>query len=97
MSRGTSRTTQQLHAAPTNALFVWADNNLDYPNRLAEKLNRLDIEIVGPSILEYGAKRLLGRTLSAIVLDHALWLTNDQMKGLEIARTRIAPTVSEGK
>lgn len=77
--RGTGRTTAQMEASPVNSVYVWVNHGLAYPRRLAERIGRTDLEIVGPDWLE---DRWRGRRLSGLVIDHAAYqvLTAQQME-----------------
>lgn len=68
MDRGSGRTKAQIEKAPTAAVFIWADDRLDYPKRLARSVGRRDLQIVGPGWLESG---WIGRRFTGIVVDHA--------------------------
>lgn len=74
------RTSQQMLAAPPRAVFVCCNEQLIYPRQLAGRLRRKDLRIVGPSWLEDEGWR--GGDFSAVVLDHALRLTDGQRRGL---------------
>ncbi len=87
--RGSGRTTQQMKQAPRGAIFVWVNGWLRYPAELASALDRSDLKIYGPSILEHGAERLRGLELSGIVIDHDAKLTSEQWSGYE----RVLPMV----
>jgi len=55
-----------MQEAPTGALYVWVNDQLGYPRRLAEKLNRTDLVIVSP-----GQIRFETLVAQSIVVDHA--------------------------
>ena len=78
--RGSGRTSEQMLADPQWAVFVWCNEQLIYPRQLAKRLHRRDLRIVGPSWLEDEGWR--GSSFSAVVLDHALRLTDGQRRGL---------------
>ena len=82
-NRGNGRTTQQMKYAPKGAIFIWVNEVLSYPIRLARSLNRSDLKIYRPSILEHSAMCLRGLELSGIIVDHAVDLTKGQLRGLE--------------
>ena len=64
------RTTNQLKQLPLNAVFVWRDSNLSYPQALAKRINRLDIEIVSPFwVTEF---KYVGRELTGFSIDHSI-------------------------
>jgi hypothetical protein len=89
MDRQTGATTGQMEAAPQGAVFVWCNRHLDYPDALAKKLGRSDLEIVGPSWLDGNAWR--GRRLSGLIVDHAAYLSDSQKYGLHMAMARVTP------
>ncbi|HEX5520197.1 MAG TPA: hypothetical protein VFX29_00825 [Longimicrobiaceae bacterium] len=75
--RGTGFTEEQMRTAPKGAAFVWNNHDLQYPKQLAEYLGRTDLRIVRPNWLEHVA----GKSVPAIVVDHAAELTPDQRAG----------------
>jgi hypothetical protein len=77
--RGTGRTTKQMKEAKNKSVFVWCNEDLNYPKQLAKDLNK-DLEIVGPSWFEK-EHRFVGRNLTGIVLDHATNLNIIQSYG----------------
>jgi hypothetical protein len=83
VSRGTGRTTQQILDAPHEAMFVWVHGAIGYPLRLAHKLGRDDLRIVGPDY--FGAPGFTGGIPPAIVVDHAVRFTDRQWAGYERA------------
>ncbi|GMW03994.1 MAG: hypothetical protein AMXMBFR84_51280 [Candidatus Hydrogenedentota bacterium] len=91
MERQTGATTRQMEQAPQGAVFVWCNHHLDYPQALAQKLGRDDLEIVGPTWLEGHA--WYGLRISGIVLDHAAYLSDSQQYGLSKVLTRVTPNV----
>ena len=92
MARGTGVTTNQMLHAPEGAVYVWVTGSLHYPKHLAHSLGRNDLEIVAPSWLSWDRWR--GRRFSAIVVDHAARLTEDQYVAVETIR---AYQVQHGK
>jgi hypothetical protein len=76
MARQTGTTTQQMTAAPLNSIYVWTNSILVYPNQLALKINRKDLQIVSPSWLT--SYRWKGREVTGIVIDHATELNDKQ-------------------
>ena len=88
--RGTGRTTRQMLAAPLKAVYVCVNeqDTRRYARELARKINRGDLELVGPSWL---GDKWEGRILSGLVLDHACRFTSRQWEGLRGARTRVRP------
>lgn len=86
MARQLGKTTQQLSDAPTSAIYVWCNSNLEYPKYLARKLQRTDLFIVSPSWLtEY---RWRGQMFNDVILDHALNLTLKESEALMEVRFR---------
>lgn len=79
--RGTGRTTRQMQQAPIGAVYIWCNNLLDYPKRLADKLGRSDLKIVGTEWLEN--RRWRGVEISGLDIDHAARLTASQMAELD--------------
>lgn len=83
--RGIGITSAQMRAAPANARYIWCNEKLDYPRRLARFIGRTDLLILGPSALECPDARL--RQLF-IVVDHAARLTEKQKTLLHEIRGR---------
>jgi hypothetical protein len=83
--RGTGRTSQQLKFAPRGAIFIWCNQQLDYPQTLAlcHWIDRPDLTIIGPGELE---KHIRGRRIYFVV-DHAARLTEIQAHMLLLHRT----------
>lgn len=79
--RGTGRTKDLMVRAPKGAVFIWKDDNLRYVLRMRKWLDREDIQLYGPSILESPVLR--GRKISAIILDHTVKLTTEQQQMLD--------------
>jgi hypothetical protein len=71
-----------MQAAPLDAVFIWCNSRLDYPQALARKLGRTDLKIVSPSWLELGWR---GRELSGIVRDHASDWNDEQWRRFHFA------------
>ncbi|WP_167313395.1 hypothetical protein [Ralstonia insidiosa] len=86
MDRGTGRTTAQMEKAPTAAVFIWCNDRLDYPKRLARSIKRRDLQIVGPGWLENG---WIGRRFTGIVVDHAAHLSPQKIGLLTQAISRV--------
>lgn len=64
------KTTEQMLAAPQGAIYIWvAGSPLEYPIRLAKRLNRPDLKIKLPYEIEYG--HCLRGFNGPIVVDHA--------------------------
>lgn len=69
-NRGTGRTTRQLEALPQKGIFISCNHACMYYNiQLTRKLNRTDIQVVGPDWVT--SMRWQGMKFTAIVLDHA--------------------------
>lgn len=66
--RQTGITTQQMIEAPKGAIYVWVNDMLDYPKRLAEHLGRGDLLIKSPRSVRL--QTVAGRRIG-IVVDHA--------------------------
>jgi hypothetical protein len=67
--RGEGTTTKQIKNAPENAVFVWCNNHIEYPKRLALDLGREDVRVVRKDWIlrpnNYKGMRL------EVVFDHA--------------------------
>lgn len=81
--RGTGTTTQQLKSAAKGALFIWCNQfTLNFPRSICYRINRPDIQVVGPDILtEQGYCKLHGSQYSDIIVDHALEGTAEYHSG----------------
>lgn len=66
MKRGTSATTRAMQGAPHRAIYIWCNEVLDYPARLAKELGRSDLRIMRRSQL-----RTLQGVHAHVVIDHA--------------------------
>lgn len=87
--RGTGRTTKQMKEAPKGAVYVWCNKEVWYPQRLAEKLGRKDLQIEPRSWLT--SERWRGLNLKGLVLDHAVreqW-TSREVVAWQQARARV--------
>jgi hypothetical protein len=93
--RGDGTTTKQMQAAPQKAVFIWPNHWTDYPQKLARKLGREDLVIVGPNWLT--DQRWAGRDLPGIVVDHATVLERPAWDELQRALTRVRPHADEAK
>ena len=82
--RQTGRTTKQMQDAPENAVFIWVNQHLAYPEMLAQGLGRDDLEIKPPSWLKERNTR--AREFSGLVIDHAASLDDDQIYAISCAR-----------
>ena len=71
-SHDCGRTTWQMFHAPQDAIYVWCNEYLGYPNRLALFIGRPDLRIVGPSFI-YPDRHYYGYDLKDIVIDHAVY------------------------
>lgn len=83
--RGSGVTSNQILNAPQAAVFVWVNHDLRYPKDLQRKLDRMDLQIVGPMWLIDGWK---GQFYSDIIVDHACILNYKQLNGLSSALYR---------
>lgn len=81
------RTSLQMCMAPACAVYIWCNSRLYYPRKLAEHLNRKDLQIVDPHWLEGMDWR--GRWFSGVVVDHAAHLTEPQGMWFEAVLTRV--------
>lgn len=75
-----------MQQASQGALFVWCNSHLSYPNTLAKQLGREDLQIVSPSFLE---DKWQGREYVGVVVDHAAYLTEQQLRGLQGIVSRV--------
>lgn len=87
MKRGSGSTTKQIKNAPLGAIYVWLNNDLHYPRRIAEEQKRTDIKFVGPNWLDKQGFR--GLSLSGLILDHATHLTDEQWQYYIEAKLRV--------
>lgn len=95
--RGTGRTTKQMMEAPKGAVFVWCNKEVWYPQRLAEKLGRKDLQIQPRSWLT--GERWRGQSFPGIVVDHALHelMSSREYISLREAESRVrGTTLSRG-
>lgn len=67
--RGTGTTTNQMKSLPIGGLFVWCNNSLYYPQKLAHYIGRRDIKIVRPCWVM--GQNWRGCTFPGVVVDHA--------------------------
>ena len=77
-TRQSGRTVEQMRNAPHGAVYVWPNDQLDYPRRLLQFVSRTDLEIVPKSALTEG--RLRGKR---VVVDHAVRLDLDELQHLK--------------
>lgn len=87
--RGSGRTTRQMQEAPVGAVFIWVSARTDYAIHLADRIDRQDLSILGPSYLENAHWQ--GQELTGLVLDHyaQYHLTDGQWRGYQEAMTRV--------
>lgn len=67
--RGNGKTTKQMLNTKPHGLFIWCNDALHYPKRLAIQLGRKDIRVVGPNFVMGEGWR--GICYPEVVLDHA--------------------------
>ena len=91
MARGTGETTRQMEDAPRNAVFIWCTGHTGYPQMLARKIGREDLNIVTPDWL--ASDKWRGLELTGLVLDHAANLDADQYPAFLKAKTRVRPRI----
>ena len=82
--RQTGRTTNQMLNAPSNSIYVWVNNHLDYPRRLAYRLGRSDLKIVRVD----GLKDAVIGGHESVVIDHCAYVDENIRS---ILRARIYP------
>lgn len=75
--RGRGYTTRQMINSPKDAIYVWVNSRLNYPKDLAKKLNRFDLDIRSPMVLEQGGIWLRGHN-KPLVIDHACDPNHDE-------------------
>lgn len=85
--RQLGKTTEQMRAAPENAIYVWCHECLRYPRALARLIQRTDLKIVGPSFFEVS---WMGYD-KPVVLDHAApqMMNGHQYDGFCACRARL--------
>ncbi len=66
-------TSKQMKNAPRNAIFVWPNILLDYPQKLARSLNRQDLQVV--SVQWLCNRKFKDREFPCIILDHTCRLS----------------------
>lgn len=84
--RGSRRTTAAMLSAPMGCVFIWCNDRLEYPKRLAKSLGRSDLKIVSPFWLENGWK---GERFTGIVADHHLELGEKRRELFRLAILRV--------
>lgn len=87
----TGKTCDAMRAAPRGALYVWENEDFQYPRALAVKIKRSDLSIVSPKMFDGGGYRLRGQAVP-VILDHATELDDEQQSVLNAWRI-----LSEGK
>lgn len=81
---GTTRR-QMLHAR-MNSVFVWCNNDLLYPRRLAQSIGRSDLDIRPLSWLR--TNDILSRN-APVTVDHAAELTDEMRRRVMLAKARL--------
>jgi hypothetical protein len=74
-----------MKGAEQGAIFVWCNANLHYPQSLARGIDRPDLEIISPGMLD--DRRLQG-TDRQVVVDHATQLQSWQWDVLDFHHQR---------
>jgi len=64
-NRQSGITTRQMLEAPENAIYVWPNSKLDYPNDLAKYLGRFDLTIISYTSIDH-----LREIKRPIIFDH---------------------------
>lgn len=85
--RAVGATNVAMLEAPIGAVFIWARNELAYPRKLASKLSREDLEIVGHEWL--ANRRWTVGDINDIVVDPAVELSADELTSLLNAQIRV--------
>ena len=98
MDRNTGKTTQQIARLKHCGIFVWCNRFTYYPEQIAKKLHREDVQIKPLSWLR--CENVYGRRFTDIDVDHAVWagpaLSEDMMNALEYARTHLPACPAAG-
>lgn len=76
------KTQEQMLAAPRGALFIWWEDNLWEPRKLAERIKRSDLVIVGPAVFNNKGYRLRGNYVP-VILDHSTVLSAEHQDVLD--------------
>lgn len=76
--RGTGVTRDQIRNAAHGAVFVWCNDCCDYPKRLAEAVERIDVRVVPKSWLRN--RHFMGQQFTEIILDHAAVLKDEEWR-----------------
>ena len=87
MARGNGETTRQMQDATQDAVFVWCNDDLDYPKLVAARVGRSDLKIVGPNWLNDETWRSL--ELTGLVIDHTTLLGAERINSYHRALTMI--------
>jgi len=83
------KTTRQLEAASSNAIFIWCNENTLYLTLLARSLGRTDIQVKGPGWLENSR----GHNSAEIIVDHSTRLTDRQWNLVQQLQKRHAHNI----
>jgi ABC-type sugar transport system substrate-binding protein len=89
--RQSGRTTKQMQQAPDNAVFVWCNSHLAYPEMLARALGRDDLAIWALSRLS--PRNLWARKFPALVIDHAALLGPEARLAIDRAQQLGTPVM----
>ena len=90
--RGSGMTRHQIENAPQGALFVWINSQLDYPKTMAIAVGREDVRIVSLTVLSHlNVHMFQGCTFPAVILDHAIRLTDQQSECYDMLCGYTAP------
>ena len=87
--RGSGRTTRQMKSAPIGSVFVWCNDHIDWPKKLASSIQRSDLKIHRLSVLDHGAETLRGFEFSGFVIDHAAVLSDKQSEVVSWLLSRV--------
>jgi hypothetical protein len=90
--RGTGITTRQIRGAPREAVFVWCNGDVRYPQALAKTLGRSDLVVRPLSWLQPG--NVMGRTFTGVVVDHAAEIGDNERETLDYLRLRRVPVAT---
>lgn len=72
-NRSTGRTTKQIKEAPPNSIYVWLNDHLQIPRRIAENLGRVDIKFYSYGEFQGKVNQLYRGTKGKqnVIFDHA--------------------------
>jgi len=90
--RGTGITTRQILGAPREAVFVWCNGHVIYPQALAKTLGRSDLEVRPLSWLQL--RNVMGRTFTGVVVDHGAEIGDNERETLDYLRLRRVPVAT---